>query len=266
MYEVGDTARLSYDVKDPAGTLVNATGITLTITLPDDTTTSPAVTNPPAQTGKYFVDYVIAQAGRHVLVWTTTNPVTAYTDVLNAATTAGGIVGLTETKDHLNLSQALSTDDEELRRHIGAATRVVEWKCGAVVRRNVTEVLPGGCELVLGQRPVISLTSLTPIITGGVTVQVSDLDLDPQTGIVRRKDGSWISGMQRVVYRAGRAIVPDNLILAAFVIIEHLWSTQRGGRGTNVDQEETVYLQLFGFAVPRRALELLESDFQAGIS
>ena len=266
MYDVGDTYPATVKVKDSAGAPVNPATVTLTITLPDDSTVSPSITNPPAETGTFIHNFVITQAGRHVFAWTSTTPATAYTDVLNARSAAGGIVGLVETKEHLNLDLALTTHDEELRRHIGATTRVIEGLAGAVVKASYEEVVPSGAEIVLGHRPVLSLTSFTPVHAGGEVLFVADMDLDKETGIVRRKDGGRFNGYQRVVYRAGRAVVPENILLATWVILAHLWTTQRGGGSTNVDQEETVYLTMFGFAVPRRALELLGSDLASGIS
>lgn len=268
MYDVGDTARLSYDLKDANGTLVNATGVTLTVTLPDDTTATPTVTNPPAQTGKYFGDFVITQAGWHRWRFVFTTPADAYADVFEARPTQPAyVVSLDDAKLHLNIDLAVKTHDEELRRFIGSATRVVESKIGAAAPTTYTEVVPGGWEIVLGHRPVLSLTSFTAVHTGADSPLVADLDTDLAAGIVRRKDGGPIIGRQRVVYRAGRTQIPDFVSTAALMIVQHLWDTQRGGAGSsNVDQEETIYLSQFGFSVPRRALELLEGDLAYGVS
>jgi hypothetical protein len=50
-YDIGDSVSLAWDVKDSAGVLANATTVTLTVTLPDGTTATPAVTNPPTVDG-----------------------------------------------------------------------------------------------------------------------------------------------------------------------------------------------------------------------
>lgn len=272
-HDIGDTIRLfAEDLRDAAGTLVNATTVVLTVTAPDGTTSTPPVTNPPAQTGKYFGDFTAAQAGTHKRRFVFTTPNETQSDVFEVRDAAPLLMmSLKDAKDHLNVTS--TTDDEEIRGHVEAVTRVVEWRIGAVPIRNVTDVLDAGPtttmitpariglrELVLNRRPVTALVSVAPVFTGGPSYAVADLDLDGDAGIVRRKDGGLIQGLLRVTYTIGRRSVPANAVLAGKIILQHLWATQRGALSTNVDQEETVYLSQFGFAVPRRALELLEPD------
>jgi hypothetical protein len=71
VFDLSDSVPLAVDIKDSAGALTNATTITLTLTLPDGTTTAPSVTNPPSVTGQYRVTYVPVQEGRHVVRWVT---------------------------------------------------------------------------------------------------------------------------------------------------------------------------------------------------
>src|SRR5206468_2941706 len=110
--------------------------VVLTVTLPDGTTVSPAVTNPPAETGRYRCDYPTVQAGRHLVRWTSTTPTSAYTDMFDVRPTAPPlIVSLADMKQHLGKSDP--GDDEELREFIEAATAVIEEHRGeTVVRRT----------------------------------------------------------------------------------------------------------------------------------
>lgn len=260
--DLGDTYTTSIEVytapPELGGVLTNAGTVALTITLPDGTTTSPAPTN--TSTGKYKYDLVTTQAGRHLFRWQTTNPATAFTDTADVRPAEPGyIVSLAETKAHLNIPSTVTTHDEELRRHIGSATGVVEGHIGPVVRRTVSaERHPGGCyAVVLHHTEVISVTSVTPVATGGTAVTVADLDVDP-AGIIRYKDGytAFPYGMYLWTYVVGRVTIPDEVVLAALIIVKHLWETQRGGTITVAPGEEVLDPR-FGFAVPRRAIELL---------
>jgi hypothetical protein len=79
MVDLGDVVPLTVQIRDANGVLANATAVTLTITLPDGTTISPAPANP--SVGLYQVDYVTVMEGRHIVRWVATgNNASAYTD------------------------------------------------------------------------------------------------------------------------------------------------------------------------------------------
>lgn len=266
--DLGDVQRLTAECRSPSvtGTLTNATTVTLTITLPDLTTVTPAVTNPPATTGQYRYDYTTTQAGRHTARWVFASPSDAHTESFEVRDTADvGLFSVADAKEHANIGATVTTWDEELRGFIGATTRIVEWRAGVVVQKTYTEdhnlgSSPGVCLFSVRRWPAISLTSITPIHTNGYTYTVADLDLDGATGIVQRKDGGYMYGRQRVVYRAGRVVVPDNLILAGQIIFKHLWETQRGSTRRDPRQSADEVMTPIGYSIPRRALELLGPD------
>ena len=108
-YDLGDAVTLAIQVRDVNGTLANASAVTLTITLPDGTTTTPSVTNP--TTGNYTATYAPTTAGRYLARWVATGTnASAFADdfeVMAAASAAAGI-----TRDDLAL---------ELRTTITAA-------------------------------------------------------------------------------------------------------------------------------------------------
>ncbi|WP_155054586.1 hypothetical protein [Streptomyces blattellae] len=263
-FDLGATARLTAECRDPGGTLTNAITAAVTITLPDGTTTSPAVTNPPAQTGQYTVDYPTVQAGRHTVRWVFTAPAYAYVDVLDVREAAPAwIFSLADGKSHLKLTT--TSQDEEVRRWIGATTRCVEWFVGPVAVRTVTETHHVGWAeaLALRQMPALALTSVAAVLDGGTSYAVADLDLDGATGIVRRKDGGLMIGPLRATYTAGRRIVTENISSAAELILQHLWRTRQGpGRpqrgGEDFDVTEPI--PGLGYAIPNRALQLLSPD------
>jgi hypothetical protein len=141
----------------------------------------------------------------------------------------------------------------------------VEWFVGPVAVRTVTETHNVGQveALALRKSPALALVSVTAVLSGGTSYDVDALDLDAANGIVRRKDGGRLYGPLRVAYTAGRRIVPENISGATELILQHLWRTRTGpGRpqlGTG-DFDVTEPIPGLGYAIPNRALQLLDPD------
>lgn len=258
--DLGDVVRLTWTNKSPAGAPVNADAVTLTITLPDGTTTNLSPTNPPATTGQYLYDYQTVQPGRHLLRWvgTGTNP-GAHTDMFDVRPAwPAYIVGLADAKLQLNMTT--STDDEELRFYLEAATDVVEDILGrAVIRRTFTEEHTAWGEFMLNWTPVVSLASVATV-DGTTTWNVADLHVS-KAGVVSAKAGvTAVEGDITVTYTAGETVVRSNWSLAARIIIQHIWDTQRGSQGgahpAGLETPGAGFTR-FGFLIPNRAKELL---------
>jgi hypothetical protein len=265
-FDLGDVVPLGTTVKDSSGTLVNAGSMVLTITLPDNTT---ATVNPvtPMSTGTYQYDYATVQPGRHVVRWLASGAnAGAYTDMFDVREAAPPLIfSLADARRHVNAT--VTTHDEELRGWVEATTKAVEYFVGPVARRTVTETHDRGVARVLAlrQTPAISLTTVAAVLTGGTSYAVADLDLDGETGIVRRKDGGLLYGPLRFTYVVGRTIVSANISHGGRIILQHLWRTQGGGMGRPApggmdDYAVTEPIPGLGFAVPNRALELLLDD------
>ncbi|NUT53685.1 MAG: hypothetical protein HOV94_41310 [Saccharothrix sp.] len=259
--DVGDTARLRFEVRDAAGALAEPGGgtPTLTITLPDDTTTSPVVANP--STGVYTASYVTVQAGRHVVRWVATGAnATADADVLDVRPDdRAWLLSLADGRAMLNLRS--TDDDAELRDWLGAVTDVIERHTGrAWVKRTRTETVTGGRRgIPLIWHPIASITSMLPVLDTGTAYQTADL-VWTSAGVLRLASGeAFRAGMYDVTYAAGdNTAIPENVAAAARIILDHLWQTQRGqrslpSRGGDEDYEAA----LVGFAIPNRAVELL---------
>ncbi|SEF34399.1 hypothetical protein SAMN05421837_107370 [Amycolatopsis pretoriensis] len=262
--DVGDLYRCSFTLTSPAGGNVNAGTMTLTITLPDQTTT---VVGPvaPTTTGVYVYDYQTVQAGRHTAHWVGTgaNP-GAYVEVFDVRPAdAPYLVSLADIKAQTNISNTVS--DEELRTYLEAATGVIERHLGqAVVRRSRTEehLIPSGGGLVLNWTPVVSVTSLATV-DGSYTWNPATLYATP-AGLVTCPLGTAPYGHVAVTYVAGTSLVPEEYGLAARIIVQHLWETQRGaagapragGLGDTLGISRSAGSGL-GYAIPNRALELL---------
>jgi len=261
--DVGDTYRCSFTLTSPGGGNVNAGTMTLTITLPDQTTT---VITPvaPTTTGVYVYDYPTVQVSNFSLVLGVAgaNPGAHLQAFDVRPADAPYLVSLADVKAQTNITNTVS--DEELRVYLEAATGVIERHLGqAVVRRSRTEehVVPVGGVLVLNWSPVISVTSLAQV--GGATWDPATLHVT-STGVVTSPLGAAPTGHLTVTYIAGMTVVPEEYGLAARIIVQHLWETQRGaagapragGLGDTLGVTRAVGSGL-GYAIPNRALELL---------
>lgn len=245
----------------------------LVITLPDQSTLTPAL-GPGTASGTDWVlsyDYLTTQAGLHKAAWTTQGPGTAATDFFNVRAFAS-ILGLAEAKAHLTagVATAWTADDDELRNFLAAVTEVVESKAGACVRRTVTQrVSDGHYSIVLAQRPVISVTSVTSLLTGGVSWGPSQLILDGDAGIISIQIGAvpFYYGPWDVTYQVGRVIIPERILHAAKELLRHLWDTQRGQLAAPVLGGGETYTTQAGwsFSIPRRVLELLSDDMSPAV-
>lgn len=269
MLDIGDPLPFAIEVRNSSGVLTNSTDGTLTINLPDATPVVSGLTNP--STGVYEPTYVPTQAGRHDWVYASTNPQTRQTGVFNVAPArAEGILSLTEARAHLNRTS--TGDDEEIREMIEAVTSLIEdgdgqdWPgIGPVVRRTVVERVSGsGKMLLLSTVPIISITSIAAAVTGGGTYTAADLTVDTATGMVRYLSGADFVGYDvNVTYTAGRTVVPPSVILAAKIVLKHMWETQRGPGPAAIAQGEEEVVAGAGFTIPNRALSLLGSRRRA---
>lgn len=257
-YDLADIVPLTITIRDSSGAVADGGTVVLTIELPDGTAVTPAVSHP--GTGVYQVDYVPTMAGRHVAQWVCTGSnASGYTDVFDVRPARPGyIVSLADTKLQLNMTS--TGDDEELRGFIEAATAVIEEELGrAVVRRSFVEEHAACGELLLNWTPVVSLTSVATV-DGATTWNTADLHVSP-SGILTAKAGAAaLVGDIAVSYIAGPTVVPANWTLAAKIIIQHLWDTQRGVKGAaHAGGTETpgAGFTRYGFAIPNRAKELL---------
>lgn len=258
--DLGDVVGLIFETRDTAGALANAGGVTVTIGLPDGTPVGPT-TVPPTSVGRYQYEYPTVQAGRHTVRWVATGAnASAHTDIFDVRpANPDYAVSLADIKLHLNIATTTTTHDEELRTYIEAATLVVERHTGrALIRRTYVEyhTVCRARTLVLDHCPVISLTSMQTV-DGLTTWTVGNLHVDPTTGLVTVTAGALLDGHLQVTYVAGQTVLRANEVLAARIIVQHLWDTQRGSRGGpragGVDDTTMVA----GYAVPNRALELL---------
>jgi hypothetical protein len=281
-------ADLLFYVTDDSGAPV-AASVTpvLTITLPDQTTTTPAVSTGVTGTYEPAAHYVTTQAGHHLWAWTVggTYP-GAYVDSFEVREAPDPtIISLAEEREILHLAASDTSKDSVIRGYSQAITEWVEYVCGPVVTRQVTEVVRAQGEvLILSKAPVRTdmgttlsasnrrdgsttngIVSVTPVLSYGFMYELDQLLCDGPRGIVRHLAGLpfFYSGdpysQFLVTYWAGRAIIPWGIYEASKIALKHVYGVNRGGMAASASMaadEETVETG-FGFSVPNRAAELL---------
>lgn len=261
MFDLGGNVSLQITLYGPDGvTPTNAASVVLTVTLPDQSTTTPAVANP--STGVYTATGPSSTGGRYGVRWVTNNPTDAITDQYDVRDSVSiALLSLADARAALNMTKTVN--DGELRLYIDATTALIEGEIGAVLPRTVSETVEIWRDFFITRQPIISLTSLTPVRTGGMTLNASDYQV-LSTGKVIRKDGAWVSispwNQYTAVFQAGRTSIDSRIFQAARVLLQHLWLNQRGTAPTRDADAYTV-----PFTMPNSVREALSKLQTLGI-
>lgn len=232
--DLGDVVTLAVEITSDGTTLANATSVTLTVTLPDGTSSgslSPA--NP--STGVYTYSYTPTQVGLHNVRWvaTGTNAGVFKTefDVTDPALTT--IVSLAELRTALKITA--TTSDELLREILDEATDLAERRVGRALRRKtVVESHAGGSSgILLRQPPALSITS---VVENGTTLDASAYFVRESSGVLYRGTAEapygWPYGTVVVTYVAGYADPPSAAKRGVKAIAKWLYQSEQnmGGR------------------------------------
>jgi hypothetical protein len=260
---IGDLARISVSVYDITDNLADPTTITATVTEPDGTENLPDVTR--SSIGVYYLDFPVAQAGRHTVYWQTTGlNQGASVDNFDAQEIAP-VLSVAEVKAHLNVTDY--ADDSEILAFIDAAVGIAEGVVGSIENRTVTETHNGGRATVcLNVPPVVSVSAVTE---NGTSVAASGWDVSTN-GVLTRTSGYstgvFTSGFNNVsvTYVSGRSSIPADLRHALKELVRHLWETQRGS--TTRKRSGDDYQPGAGFSLPNRVAEVLDRYRIAGIA
>jgi hypothetical protein len=260
MIDLGDDKRISVEIRDSTLTLVDASPLTLNLTLPDQTTVGP-FTPTHDSTGKYHYDYTTVQAGRHAAKWSGSIGSIPFTqtEIFNVETADISIVSLADVKTQL--TKTSTTNDEDLRSWIMSASENIEKTQGICAIRTFTERIYGRWSFVLTNKPVVSITTFTPVYPWTPALAAADVTLDTTTGVVSRLDGWEFWGPYDVTYKAGRAVIPVSLRRACMLIVQHLWESRRAGNTATPSyaEQDTVTLPGWGYAIPNQAAQLLDA-------
>jgi len=284
-YPLGQPIRLSTTVKDVTGTLVNAGALTLLVKLAqaDGTQSTTGTYASPANdgTGLYHQDIPVtdlASVGHYQYSWTSTGTGAGVSfgefDVFDALSETS-VLPLQDAKDALNIPQATTTFDTEIASYIATIRSSLEKATGGpLVNRTITErseMMQNQTVIPVRQRPLVSVTSIASASGGAIDIS-GGLDLDANAGLIRRKLGlpfygpffTWLPQVS-VVYVAGWGVsVPAAFNTFARIVLQHLWTSQRGPAALPMGGGEMVTIPGFGFAIPNMAAELLNGS-QGGI-
>jgi hypothetical protein len=167
------------------------------------------------------------------------------------------LIDLTMARRQLDNLSTTSASDDELQLWVDAAISAVEKARGETVdvQSFTDEVAVVGRSVTLAHIPVVSLTSVVAVDTD-TTWDVAALRVSP-SGVVTAVSGPALQGTVVVTYTAGQANPPSNYKIAGLIILQHLWETRRGTMGPAHGGDGEVYMPQLGYAVPRRAVELL---------
>lgn len=261
-----------YDSSTPP-VLVDPTAVTVTITLPDGTSISPSATKD--STGLYHYDYTPTLTGIHQFYFAGTGAVVArqLPDIFTVTgSTTQALISIADAKLLMSKSLTKHTDDGEVLAFIQSATDIVNAECGYTLPTTFVEPVPasksgrGMRAIVLSKTPVLSVQSITPLMQGMPTIDISTLNINKDSGVIYLANWFVWFGPQLVTYTAGRSYVPPSLQDACKLIVSYLWETQEGGAVAvpGVGGNDTMtYNGMPGF--PTRALDLmkLSSNFAA---
>ena len=269
-WEIGDEIPLAWDLEQPEGTPINAT-VTLTITLPDGTTTSPTVTNPAV--GSYLAAYVPAMNGTYTYRYVATG---AVTQADSGVFTVGGVGSLTALKATINKRGLDTGNDPELQRFLDGGLSVIEHIVGPIQSRTITneQHTPTGAAICLRRTPVLSVTSVIEyrgstgyVHTAAATPAAATTDsylVDTSLNCLTRLGASGFeepfTGPVFVTYVAGYSPVPESLHEAVLLQAAHLYQrTQLGGKSSGAPNALTGSpAGGFGFGIPNEVRELVE--------
>ena len=278
-YPLNQPVRVSATVKDATGTLVNPGTLTLLVKLIQAagtwTTTGTYSSPTNDSTGLYHQDIPVtdlASVGHYQYTWTATGTGAGVSfgefDVFDPFETA--VLPLQDAKDALTIPQTATSSDSEIMAYIATIEASMRGMTGGpIVNRTITaersEMMSNQTVIAVRQRPLVSVTSITSASGGAIDISAG-LDLDANAGLIRRKLGlpfygpffQWLPQVT-VTYVAGwGTAVPASFGVAARIILQHLWDTQRGAAGQPLQGEELVTPPGFGYAIPAAAAELLD--------
>jgi hypothetical protein len=199
LYTLGEVAQLQLTTYNLAGVATDATTVVLTITAPDGTTSTPAITHT-ASTGIYTVAFTPTMLGRYKISWVAaganSTADTHVIDVYGATIATPGdlramFAGGAGTSD---LSSTTRYPDTKLRAALRAA--VDQWnKLAGVSMAPFARLYSTiGC----GQRtlalPNVAIRSIASLKINAATIDPSLYYVDPDTGVITLTSGVFTLG------------------------------------------------------------------------
>lgn len=256
-YLLGAQVRLGFTVADEDGALVDSVTQTVTVTLPSGSTSTPTVDHD--GTGEYSAQYTTTAEGLHTWRATTTVPSVVVTGAFYvSALPVAQLVSLADARAFLNNNDTADTDE------LVAFIEVASVKCQETTSRawTPTTVVDSRCggspTLFLSREPIVSVTS---VVEDGSTLDASAYTARAH-GMLRRAFGVWGDDVT-VTYVSGDGVIPATVRQGILLLLQHLWTTQRGG-SSRVGSDET-WDPSAAYTLPRRVEELWASVPTVGI-
>jgi hypothetical protein len=175
------------------------------------------------------------------------------------------ILDLAAARAALRLPAADTSPNADLTAtYIPAVTAIVEDIAGPQTNyTGLTWIADGGSSTIMLPTAV---TAVTEVVESDQTLTSNDYVVDMDTGILTRGStlapSVWAPGVQNVEVTYNAVVTArKNVVLAARIILAHLYqSDQQGARPEFGSNEVEVVQTPSGFAIPRRAYELLKPD------
>jgi hypothetical protein len=177
------------------------------------------------------------------------------------------ILTLTEARAALRKVAMDTVDDADLLGYyIPAVTQLCESVAGPIMTASKSRTFNGGGPSLQLPSPAASVTSVTQ--AGQNLSATTDYTVDLAAGIVYCGQfpvwATFLPSLQNIVvnytvgYAATSAAVTANHKLAARIILRQLWQSDMQGQRPQFGTQDTDTVQVpTGFAIPRRAWELL---------
>lgn len=248
-YDLGDGVNLEHLVYNVDRVLTDAT-VTLTVTKPDASTTSPTVTHP--STGTYRATVTTDQAGLWLYTWSTSGTIT---DVAVGAF----VVEAPEPRhytDSATVKRALGKDtanakDDLVEQAVAAASRMIDERCGRSFLRDsaatarifpaLDRIVTSGSEQTIRVDDFVALATVeTQSTFGGAWTAVTGYEPRPDNAAVGDRPyteiayrAGWLSESMRVrvTARWGWPSVPDGVAQAAALLAARLYRRKDSPEG-----------------------------------
>ena len=266
------------DIYSASYTAPQTATVVLTVTAPDGTTTTPAVTLTVNAT--YTATVPTAQVGNYLLVWSASGAVVdIFVDQFTVVAPSLALISFSELKDQLNLSVVDTAGSAKLRRFMQSAGDVVQNITGKLFGQVRTQFFDGNRQtVVLSPRWVQSISTVTENLGTTVftlTEQVLSAGAFTQYGytwdrethkITRISSGlpTWFpagAGNVAVTYKQGITPLPQDITDAAGELIRHWWENGQQPRSVSFTNpgldDDTGVVNSMGYWVPNRVNELL---------
>lgn len=266
----GTTVKITTEIRNDAGALVDPSNLTLTIMLPDLTQEVVELADLIKDAvGEYRYDYATEIPGPHIARWVSVGPSTSDEQPFHveAVGTQAGIISLAAARNWLKKKKILADDDDKLTDMILAATDMIEDRMGAVMPQDVSDFtdLSGRAVFVTEKRPVVKILAIT--MQNGTVIPPTDFGtqvygwaLTSPEGVVQLS--RRVSGLVQVQYQIGRVPVPYRFRTAAKELVAHLWrTTQMNSDGGRPPAQGEIQVANSGsWALPYNVRQLLGLD------